>query len=233
MRARRPAPSSTEAKRRYHHGDLRAALIAEALSIAATEGIEKVSVREVARRAGVSPGAPFRHFADKTALMTAVAEEAMDRFRAEIDAALAKADADDPIAGFRAVGRAFLSWAMRNPTHFAIISSRQAIDFPGSQRLVNQNTAIQELVDHLLQKALSAGRLRSGDTRLVQLAGRALVYGLARMFTDGHFESWHVPATEVETRMEAVLDLVVESLAKPPSDATTNPNPRPRSRRRP
>ena len=86
----------------YHHGDLRRVLIDAALRLAQEGGLEAVSVREAARRAGVSPGAPFRHFPSRDALMTAVAEEAQRRFRAELEAALAPVPADDPLARFRA-----------------------------------------------------------------------------------------------------------------------------------
>ena len=90
-------------------------------------GPEAVSVREAARRAGVSPGAPFRHFPSREALMNAVAEEAQRRFRAEIDTALAEAPAD-PLGRFRCLGIAYLRWALRNPTHFEVISTRRLFD---------------------------------------------------------------------------------------------------------
>src|SRR5271165_2056297 len=115
---RRPARGPRHQPKRYHHGDLRRVLIDAALDLVEAGGAEGLSVREAARRAGVSPGAPFRHFESRAALMTAVAEEAQRRFRAEIDAALADAPAGDPLARFRSFGRAYLRWAMRNPTHF-------------------------------------------------------------------------------------------------------------------
>ena len=80
-RRRAPAPKP------YHHGDLRRVLIDAALQLVGEGGAEAVSVREAARRAGVSPGAPFRHFPSREALMSAVAEEAQRRFRAEIELA--------------------------------------------------------------------------------------------------------------------------------------------------
>src|SRR3569623_757885 len=86
-RDRRRTPEA----RPYHHGDLRRVLIDAALQLAAEGG--EVSVREAARRAAVSPGAPFRHFPNRDALMAAVAEEAQRRFRTEIEAALAEAPA--------------------------------------------------------------------------------------------------------------------------------------------
>jgi AcrR family transcriptional regulator len=198
----------------YHHGNLREALIAQALALAAVGGLEAVSIREVARRAGVSPAAPFRHFPDKVALMTAVAEEAMARFRAEIAAALAREVSDDPIRRIRAIGTAFLDWARRNPTHFEIISSRRAIDFPGSGSLGADKAEIQAQMVRLLEEAARRGLLRVDDPQLIQITGRALVYGLARMLIDGQFPSWGVAEVEVEKMMERSLDLFLVGLLK-------------------
>ncbi len=87
---RRAAKDPAAPPKPYHHGDLRRVLIEAALQLAGEGGAAAVSVREAARRAGVSPGAPFRHFPSRDALMTAVAGEAQQRFRAEISAALAE-----------------------------------------------------------------------------------------------------------------------------------------------
>lgn len=201
----------------YHHGNLREVLIAQALELAAEGGLEAVSTREVARRAGVSPAAPFRHFPDKVALMTAVAEEAMARFRAEIVAALAREVSDDPIRRIRAIGKAFLDWARRNPTHFEIISSRRTIDFAGSASLGADNAEIQAQMVRLLEEAARRGLLRVDDPQLIQITGRALVYGLARMLIDGQFPSWGVAEAEAEVLMERSLDLFLAGLLKNPA----------------
>src|SRR5258705_12908116 len=87
---RPPAP------RPYHHGDLRRALINAALRLAEEGGLEQVSVREAARRAGVSAGAPFRHFETRDALMTAGAGEGQRGFRGEIGRGPAEAPAGEP-----------------------------------------------------------------------------------------------------------------------------------------
>lgn len=205
------APGS-EARKPYHHGHLREALIDAALRLAEEEGLDGVSMREVARRVGVSSGAPFRHFPDKTALLTAIAETAMQRFRAEIAVCLAEAPEDDPIARIRSMGVAYLRWAMRNPTHFKVISARSSIDFEGSASLKADNAAIQAELEALLAEAARRGLLRFTDTRLIPLTARALVYGLARMLIDGHFPSWDVPEDEVGAAMDGVLDLFIASL---------------------
>src|ERR1700675_2778734 len=115
---RRSARRPVSPPKPYHHGDLRRVLIDAALELVGEGGVDGLSVREAARRAGVSPGAPFRHFPSRAALMNAVAEEAQRRFRAEIEAALAEAPAGDPLGRFRCFGIAYMRWAMRNPTHF-------------------------------------------------------------------------------------------------------------------
>src|SRR6202000_2691952 len=156
-------------------------------------GAEAVSVGEAARRAGVSPGAPFRHFDSRAALMTAVAEEAQRRFRAEIEAALAGAPARDPLERFRALGLAYLRWAMKNPAHFEIISSGRHFDHDAAAAVPADTSELGARTHRSRADASAAGALRAADLKAVQIAGRALVYGFARMKIDGHFPRWGVP----------------------------------------
>ena len=214
--AARPGRRATRAAapRPYHHGDLRRVLIDAALQLVEEGGAEAVSVREAARRAGVSPGAPFRHFPSRDALMAAVAEEAQRRFRAEIEAALAEAPAGDPLGRFRCLGLAYLRWALRNPTHFEIISSRRFFDHDRAVAVSSDNAELIELTERTLAEAFAAGQIRPTDLKQVQIAGRALVYGFARMNIDGHFPRWGVAGGEAEQTAEAILDLFIEGIAK-------------------
>lgn len=207
---RRAAPAP--APKPYHHGDLRRVLIDAALQLVDEGGPEAVSVREAARRAGVSPGAPFRHFPNRDGLMQAVAEEAQRRFRAEIEAALADAPAGDPLGRFRCLGLAYLRWAMRNPTHFEIISSRRFFDHDGDAGVSRDNAELIELTGRTLAEAFATGQLRSPDLKSVQIAGRALVYGFARMNIDGHFPRWGV--ADATRTAEAIIDLFIDGIAK-------------------
>ncbi|NOJ47531.1 TetR/AcrR family transcriptional regulator [Bradyrhizobium archetypum] len=206
--ARAPAPKP------YHHGDLRRVLVEAALQLVGEGGADAVSVREAARRAGVSPGAPFRHFPSRDALMQAVAEEAQRRFRAEIEAALAGAPAGDPLGRFRCLGLAYLRWAMRNPTHFEVISSRRLFDHDRAAAISSDNAELIALTEQTLAEAFVAGQLRPADLKQIQIAGRALVYGFARMNIDGHFPRWGLAAPEAEQTAEAILDLFIEGIAK-------------------
>jgi AcrR family transcriptional regulator len=211
---RRSAARQPSSPRGYHHGDLRRVLIEAALRLAEEGGADSVSVREAARRAGVSPGAPFRHFPSRDALMTAVAEEAQRRFRAEIDAVLAKVPAGDPLARFRSLGLAYLRWAMRNPSHFEIISSGRFFDHDKSEELSRDNAELIGMIGRLLAEASAQGQLRAVDLKQVQIAGRALVYGFARMDIDGHFPRWGIAAAEAERTAEAILDLFIDGIAR-------------------
>ncbi len=206
---RQPAASKP-----YHHGDLRRVLINAALELAEEGGPEAVSVREAARRAGVSAAAPFRHFDSRNALMTAVAEEAQRRFRAEIERALAEAPADDPLQRFRSFGLAYLRWAMKNPAHFEIISSGRHFDHDGALALSRDNAELIALTERMLTGAFEKGQLRKVDLKQVQIAGRALVYGFARMNVDGHFPRWGVAKADAGRMAEAIIDLFIEGIAK-------------------
>src|SRR6202011_4424776 len=162
---RRPARRPLLPPKPYHHGDLKRVLIDAALGLVEEGGVEAVSVREAARRAGVSPGAPFRHFPSRVALLTAVAEEAQRRFRAEIDAALSEAPAGDPLARFRSFGLAYLRWAMRNPAHFEIISSGRYFDHDKATELSRDNSEVIGMTERMLADAFAQGQLRVPEDR--------------------------------------------------------------------
>ncbi|MEW6736229.1 MAG: TetR/AcrR family transcriptional regulator [Acidobacteriota bacterium] len=197
----------------YHHGNLRDALIEATLHLIKQSSPEKVTVREASRQAGVSSGAPFRHFPNRTALMTAVAEQAMQRLRTEIMGALAETEKEDPLTRFTAIGKAYFRWVIHNPTHFQVISNRSLIDFEGSESLCRDNEQIRAWMEGLLLEAQRQGMLRCDDLTHIQLAGRALVYGLARMYLDGHFTQWDVAEDKAESAMQTVLDLFIDSLS--------------------
>jgi AcrR family transcriptional regulator len=211
-----PSKKKAKSSRPYHHGNLVEALVAVTVEIIEERGVEHVSVREAAKRAGVSPGAPFQHFRSKTALLTAVAEQAMGRLTQAVAEAQSKADADDPIAVFEAIGRGYLQWALTNPTHFEIISSRTLIDFEASESLRAQNDAIRHRMVELLTQARERGQLIEGlDFDHLVLAARALVYGLARMAIDGHFPEWH-PSEPPPQAMRHALRLFIDQITASP-----------------
>src|SRR5262249_26831336 len=121
----------------------------------------------------------------------------------------------DPLRRFRAIGLAYLRWAMRNPMYFEVISNGRLFNYEQSGALSDDNRAIMALVDHALAEAVGVGQLAAGDVAKVRIAGRALVYGLARMAIDGHFARWGVDARRAEATAEAMLDFFIARVKTP------------------
>lgn len=210
--SRKTAPRAKKKdEQAYHHGNLRAAIIESTLALVEEQGVNAVSVREVAKRLGVSPGAPFRHFANKKALLTAVATEAMESFSAAIHAELRAAPDATPAEALRAIGHGYLKWALGNRAQFAIISNREEIDFLEAPQLHTLSEGVMQLMSPHIQ-ALFAG---SSDEELAakRLVCRALVYGLARMAVDGHFEEWNIPHGRQQHTADKALDQFIAMIA--------------------
>lgn len=175
----------------YHHGNLVPTLIETTIQLIEEIGVEKVTVREVAKRSGVSPGAPFRHFKSKSALLTAVAEQAVERLYEAVTAAQDPALENDPLAQLERIGQGYLAWVRTHATHFQIVSDRKLIDFQASEISTTLNARIRTRMLDLLTRARDSGQLAPGqDIETVILNSRAVVYGLSRMYTDGHFRDW-------------------------------------------
>ena len=159
--------------RRYHHGDLRAALLGEGLRLVEEAGADALSLREVARAAGVSATAVYRHFPDKRALMVALAQEGVRRLGEAQEAA---AHGNGP-AAFSAIGRAYVQFALANPGLFRLTFTHPGIDIGDP---VNDKAATL-LHDHALDMAHGDKRL----ARVIALRAWALVHGLALLILDG------------------------------------------------
>src|SRR5207237_8890266 len=109
------------------------------------------------------------------------------RCRADSEAAVADWPADDHLRRFRSFGIAYLRWAIRNPAFFEIISSGRYFDHDGSAKLSRDNAELIATAERMLVEAFAQGALRTAELKPVLIAGRALVYGLARIDLDGQF----------------------------------------------
>ena len=213
------AGSAKPAKRRdgrYHHGRLKAAMVEATVALVEELGAEQVSVREAARRAGVSSGAPFRHFPSRAALLTAAAEEAMRRFRLEIAAAMARVADKDPLVRLYAVGRAYVRWAVGNPTLYEILGNRRTLDLAASEGLRADIAELHALVVDLLTQASAQGLLRSDDVFNLTLNVRTLAYGMANMYVNRQLTEWGIDDANAETVMAGALRHYLRGLATDP-----------------
>ena len=182
--------TSKTVQRKYHHGDLRAALLGEGLRLVEEAGPDALSLREVARAAGVSATAVYRHFPDKRALMTALAQEGVRRLGEAQEAAATGGGA----AAFSAVGRAYVDFALANPGLFRLTFTYPGIEIGDP---VNDKAA-SLLHDHALDIAHGDKRL----ARVVALKAWSLVHGIALLILDGR-----VP------RDDALIDATIATAA--------------------
>ena len=111
-------------RRGYHHGNLREALVAAALDLIAEKGPAGFSFSEAARLAGVSPAAPYRHYADREALMADVARQGFERFAEALDTAWNGGN-PEPVAALEAVGQAYLDFARKEPAYYVAMFESQ------------------------------------------------------------------------------------------------------------
>ncbi len=159
--------------RAYHHGDLRAALIDAGLRHLETGGETDISLRQLAREAGVSATAVYRHFPDKRALLEALAAEGFSRLGAAQH--LAADAAGGGAAGFAATGRAYVRFALANPALFRLTFTHAGVG--GDARLGD---------DEASRQLLSYARHFGGDNApALALQAWSVAHGLAMLMLDG------------------------------------------------
>ncbi|MEM1252716.1 MAG: TetR/AcrR family transcriptional regulator [Cyanobacteria bacterium P01_H01_bin.21] len=173
-------------KKSYHHGDLRRALLDSAMAIIEEQDISALSLRQVARRTGVSHTAPYRHFADKEELLAAVAEEGFQVFSRYLERAR---DAEPtPLKQLQATGNAYIEYALRYPTHYRVMFGSYCHDadaFPSLTTTANQS--FQILVE-IIEAGQVKEEIKTGEPRLLALANWSLVHGLAMLLLDNRLE---------------------------------------------
>lgn len=175
-------------KTTYHHGDLRHGLLEAALTLLKTKDAKSLSLREVARQAGVSHTAPYRHFADKASLLEAVAEEGFVEFGHYLNEAVTNANAE-PMESLKATGEAYVRYALDHPTHFRVMFSHfPASPSPDSNLPATAAGTFQILVD-IIAKGQATGLFKAGDPAELAIGRWALVHGLAMLLLDGMLNS--------------------------------------------
>jgi AcrR family transcriptional regulator len=178
MRDKAPKKASS-----YHHGALRDALIRSAREILESEGYEALTLRAAARRAGVSQAAPYNHFADKAALLAAIAALGFREFAAamrhEMDATV------DPQARLNAAGIAYVAFATSNPGLFKLMFGSNAHQESGDPDLDAARTSAYEALRGAVHAVQQSDPRDAAQEELEGLRSWALVHGLATMINEG------------------------------------------------
>ncbi|OBG63591.1 MULTISPECIES: TetR/AcrR family transcriptional regulator [unclassified Mycobacterium] len=193
MARERKSPTGAVRRDSYHHGDLKRALTSAALSLVAEKGPKGFTLTEAARRAGVSAAAPYRHFADKAALLATVAEQGFGELHAELAAA---ASAPDPKDRVVQLGRAYVRWAVAHPDHYRVMFGAELskADHPGLA--VAGEQAFGDLLDAIAdcQRAGVLGVSGGRDPRELAAPLWSLVHGVASLAIGGELQAVGIQA---------------------------------------
>ena len=172
----------------YHHGDLRAALLAEAAAMIDEGGTSSVTMRAIGRRLGVSRSAPYRHFADKSALLVAVAAAGFDRLRDRLEAVAAGA----PGAGIerlRQVGAEYVRFALENPGHYRLMYGKEAVTREDRPELREAANALFDELVRIVRTHQRNGTIKRQDPHLQAYVAWGAVHGLASLLIEGQILS--------------------------------------------
>lgn len=207
-------------KQSYHHGNLRVALLDAARELLEENGIETVTLRGVARRAGVSAGAPYHHFADKTQLLGALSHACFE----ELDAIsrLALQTQSTPHARLKALGNAYIRYAIDHPARFRLMF-RPEIG-TSDELPKDENTLVFGLLVRVLEEIYSANghspvgggnhHPATGDRlRKEAIAAWSLVHGFAALLIDGPLQAMLGAPQQLDSTIETLLDGLVDSYA--------------------
>ncbi|MER8015491.1 TetR/AcrR family transcriptional regulator [Streptomyces griseoluteus] len=194
-----PSNSPSADRRTYHHGDLRRAVLSAALDVIAADGPGALSLRDLARRAGVSHAAPAHHFKDRTGLLTAIAAEGFGLL----------ADALREAPGLREAGVRYVRFAREHPAHFQVMFSPELLR-PEDLEL----TTARALAGEALSRAVTAVDPgdRGPDARLAGMAAWSLAHGYATLLL-GHNLDGRLGKEDPEDTFRALTAMLFHSAA--------------------
>lgn len=190
--------AAIETAKPYHHANLRQALLDASVALIGQVGPRAFTLREVARRAGVSHNAPYRHFAGKDELLVAVASEGFERLTATMRAS--QADSASPSERLILAGRGYVEFALEWPNHFSVM-----FDFGAPPNLDCPEQSIGKEAFLVLVEGIVAvqksGELPPGDPLPHAFTAWSLVHGIAKLAIGGNLPMDH----------DAILDFTSDS----------------------
>jgi AcrR family transcriptional regulator len=198
----------------YHHGNLRPVLVDTAVELARTTGPDGVVLREVARRAGVSHNAAYRHFDDRAALLAEVSDRAMADLEQAMRERIGAVTLTDPTARaterLRETGRAYVAYALREPGLFAVAFTAPEPDAAPRPPEPTDVAGPYAVLNAVLDELVDCGAVDPARRQGADVACWAMVHGFAVLHVDGPLRE--MPAELRTTLLEAVLDVCEHGL---------------------
>lgn len=194
------------AKKNYHHGDLKNALIAAGIEILSKEGVGALSLRKVACRAGVSHTAPYAHFADKQALIAAIATEGYEKLHTRISE-IVRQYHDAPERQLAEAAWAYVDFAINETDHFKITLSsvlEKEKDYPAYVEISHKNF---QLVVEIIEACQRTGILPAGPSDLLAVLIWGLLHGLVSLVLEGQVSHTILDRFTLKDMVESALNL--------------------------
>jgi len=167
----------------YHHGNLRSVLLETAVRVIEKEGVAAVSLHALTRRAGVSSGAPYHHFASREQLLAAVAAQGFTLLVGAMRQAVADST-EDPLAQLEGLGRAYIQFSISHRGHFRVMFRAELRAHATKEEREIGDEAF-DLLEQVIIRCQQAGCIASGDVAPLALLAWSTVHGASDLWIEG------------------------------------------------
>ena len=200
-------------KQNYHHGDVPQALLNAALERIKQDGVEKLSLRAIARDIGVSQTAPYRHFKDKNALLVKLAIDGFEQLAQCKQAP----EGDDVFANLIDIGIAYIEYAVEHPQHYQLMFGSKIEQRNQQLELKEAGQAAFAVIRTQTIKGMELGVFVDLEPQILAKCVWSKLHGLASLAIDGFFDSKDLPL-ELEPYLRLQIALTIRGLLKTPLD---------------
>ena len=197
----------------YHHGNLREALLQEAILCIRRAGVENLSLRALARNIGVSQTAPYRHFTDKNALLAELATQAFNEL-ADSTAALIRPQ-QSAATNMQLAGEAYLRYALQNPEKYRLMFGSAIVQRDQYPALVQAGNRGFSILLQLIEQGISSGEFIAHSPLLLANACWSNIHGFALLSIDDLFARRPLPAS-IDIMLQRQIQFTLRSLQQQP-----------------
>ncbi len=188
----------------YHHGALRETLLDVTLRLIEAEGIGAVSLRRIAKEAGVSPGAPYHHFADRAALLGALSARGFQLLADEL--AEARSEAASPVQTLTAFIRAYVGFAQRRPGYFRLMFRPELSGSHTDPATKAAMHAAERHLDDAIAACVAAKTIPAGQADALAATAWGVAHGIASLWLDGQFRADDDDPSAITAQVAAFLE---------------------------
>jgi AcrR family transcriptional regulator len=201
---------AAQARTSYHHGALREELIKACVALIEAEGIGAVSLRRVARTAGVSPGAPYHHFADRSALLAAIAAQGHEILERQLR--VAREQSPTAARALGALIEAYVTFARDHPAHIRLMLRGELAQLDRHPETQSAGEGAIQLLTEVVKDCQREGRAPAGDPGPLVAAVWALSVGIVTLWLDGPLQGRCVELGTTPEELTRQIAALLETL---------------------